>query len=85
MTGIVGVPANATAVFVNTTVLDGNAWSYLTLWPGGARPETSNLNWTAGDRRSNLALVPVGSGGTIQIFNAFGGVHVAAEVVAYVA
>ena len=84
VTGIAGVPANATAVFVNTTVLDGNAWSYLTLWPGGARPETSNLNWTAGDRRSNLALVPVGAGGTIQIFNAFGGVHVAAEVVAYV-
>ncbi len=84
VSGVSGVPGTARAVFLNSTVIDGNAWSYLTVWPGGTRPETSNLNWGAGDRRSNLVLVPVGSGGTVQMYNAFGVVDVAAEVVAWV-
>ena len=82
--GLGNVPGSAKAVFLNTTVIDGTAWSYLTVWPGGARPETSNLNWGVGDRRSNLVLVPVGPGGTVQVYNAFGAVDVAAEVVGWV-
>ncbi len=84
VTGGGAAPAGAKAVFLNTTVIDGDAWSYLTVWPGGARPETSNLNWGTGDRRSNLVLAPVGPGGTVQMFNAFGSVHIAAEVVGWV-
>ena len=84
VSGLGNVPGSAKAVFLNTTVIDGTAWSYLTVWPGGARPETSNLNWGVGDRRSNLVLVPVGPGGTVQVYNAFGAVDVAAEVVGWV-
>ena len=67
-----GVPANATAVYLSVTASFGSATSYLTVWNGGARPATSNLNWDAGEAKSNLVLVPLGPSGTVQVFNASG-------------
>src|SRR5512141_2062376 len=49
VTGVAGVPANATAVVMNVTVDKPSASSFLTVYPAGAtRPTASNLNWTAG-------------------------------------
>jgi hypothetical protein len=85
VTGVGGVPGDAKAVLLNVSVLDGTAWSFMTVFPTGqALPNVSNLNWNAGDRRSNLVLVPVGPGGTVNLYNAFGQVHVAVEVVGWV-
>ncbi len=84
VTGRGGVPANATAVYLSVTASFGTTSSYLTVWNGAARPDTSNLNWFGGTARSNLVLVPIGPGGTVQLYNARGDVHLVADVVAYV-
>ncbi len=84
VSGAAGLPGGITAVYLSVTVADATTSSYLTIWNGGTRPETSNLNWGPGGGRSNLVLVPVAADGTIKLFNALGDVHVVAAAVAYV-
>jgi len=69
--GVAGVPADATAVFVNVTVTEPQANGYLTVFPAGENlPATSNLNFVTGLTVPNLALVKVGKNGSISIQNA---------------
>ena len=77
-----GVPtAGAEAVVVNVTVTDATASSYLSVFPGGtARQGTSNLNFVAGKQVANRVIVPIGAGGTINLFNAAGQVNVIVDV-----
>ena len=42
-----GVPATATGLLVNATITNGAGPGFLTLWPQGAWPGTSNVNWSA--------------------------------------
>ena len=79
-----GVPADATAVYLSVTASFTTSFGYLTIWNGGPRPDTSNLNWDANEAKSNLVLVPLAADGTVQLYNAFGNVHLVADVVAYV-
>jgi hypothetical protein len=67
-----GVPASgASAVVLNVTVTAPTRPGYVTVWPAGiAQPRTSNLNFTAGLTVSNLVMVPLGSGGAVQLVNA---------------
>jgi len=84
VTDVGGVPANAASVVVNTTVTQGTAPSYLTVYPSGvARPLASNLNFNAWQDIPNLVIVKVGSGGNVQAYNNSGGVHVIFDVVGY--
>jgi len=77
-----GVPATgAEAVVVNVTVTDATASSYLSVFPGGtARQGTSSVNFVAGQQVPNRVVVPVGAGGTINLFNAAGQVNVIVDV-----
>ncbi len=86
VTGVAGVPAHATAVFVNVTVTEPQTIGYLTVFPSGeAIPSTSNLNFSGGLTVPNLALVKVGSDGTISIQNATQGTaQVVVDVQGYV-
>jgi serine protease len=85
--GVDGVPADATAVILNVTVVDGTATSYLTVYPDGAsQPGTSNLNWTAGQAATpNLVTVEVGRGGNVDFFNSHGSVDIVADLEGYFA
>jgi hypothetical protein len=85
VTGVGGVPATGvSAVILNTTITEPTASSFLTVHPGDvARPTASNLNWSAGDTRPNLVIVPVAADGTISIYNNRGSVHVLADVVGW--
>ncbi len=84
VTGIGGVPSNATAVVMNATVTNTNASSYLTVWPDGVtRPTASNLNWTPGKTVPNLVVVKVGNGGYVDMFNLAGSTDVIFDVVGY--
>ena len=75
------VPADATAVALNVTVTDTTAASYLSVYPaGGALPVISNLNWTLGQTVANLVVVPVGSGGQVDLYNHAGSTEVVVDL-----
>ncbi len=82
VTGQRGVPpASVAAVALNVTATNPTAASYLSIFPGGsALPPTSNINFQPGQALPNRVIVPVGSGGQIGIFNAFGRVDVVVDV-----
>ena len=70
--GLAGVPAGATSVALNVTVVNPTHSSFLTVWPANtARPTASNLNFVAGQIVPNMVTVGLNSG-AISIYNAFG-------------
>jgi uncharacterized protein (DUF1501 family) len=84
VTGVAGVPTEAKAVVLNVTATQPSSGTYVTVWPSGvARPEASNLNVEAGDTAPNQVIVAVGANGKVSLFNAFGKVHLIADLVGY--
>jgi hypothetical protein len=84
MTGVNGVPSNATAVVLNVTIVDGTAPSFLTVWPTGEiRPEASSMNWTGPAATPNGVTAPIGAGGKVSFYNLAGTVNVLADVAGY--
>ncbi|MEV7976417.1 hypothetical protein [Streptomyces sp. NPDC086519] len=77
------VPAGATAVLVNLTGVAPTAATHLTAYGDGTLPTASNDNLTAGQTRPVLAVVPVGTDGSIRIHNALGSVDVVADLEGY--
>jgi hypothetical protein len=68
VTGRGGVPANATAVTGNLTVTEQSAGGYLFIGPDGTNtPNSSTLNFPAGDNRANSVTVGLGSSGTLSL------------------
>ena len=63
------VPANATAAFFNVTVVNPSAAGFITLYPCGTRPTTSNVNHTPGVVRANNAMTQLSANGTVCIFS----------------
>jgi acetyl esterase/lipase len=58
--GSCGVPAEATAVAANVTLVAPSADGFLTAYPaGGQRPPTSTVNAARGQTRANGAIVPL--------------------------
>ena len=88
--GVSGIPTNATAVYVNITSVGGNGWGWLSVWPTGSpRPDVSNVNWPGGIDVPNMAIVALGTNGTLQLYNdasVSGGstAHVLIDVMGYV-
>ena len=84
-TGQGGVPStDVSAVVVNVTVDRPTAGGYLALFPsGGVRPTSSTLNFNRGDIVANLAVVKVGTGGKIAIYNFNGNTSTILDVVGY--
>jgi hypothetical protein len=84
VTGVAGVPGNASAVVMNVTVDGTTGSSFLTVFPAGTtRPTASNLNWVAGAVIPNLVTVKIGAGGQVSVFNLNGNAHVIADVAGY--
>ena len=86
VTGRNGVPdAGVTAVAMNVTVADSTLGGYVTVFPGdvGAPPGTSNVNFLPGMTIPNQVIVRVPSSGLVNFYNAFGAVHVIADVVGW--
>ena len=76
VTGRGGIPASGVgAVVINVTVTDPAQSGYVTVYPTGApsRPTASNLNFVAAQTIPNLVVVPVGTGGKINLHNGSGG------------
>jgi hypothetical protein len=71
--GTAGVPSGITAVALNITAADTVGSGVVTAYPdGAARPQTSNLNYVQGQVVPNFVIVPVGTDGTVDLYD-FGG------------
>ena len=84
--GIGGVPAgDVSSVAVLVTALGASADMDLQTYPTGSRPaeRTSTLNLTRGATVSNLALLPVGSDGSISLSVSQRSVSVVLDVVGW--
>jgi protocatechuate 3,4-dioxygenase beta subunit len=79
--GAQGVPTSGvSAVVMNVTVTEATAAGYVTAWPEGTRPGTSNINVDAvGGTTANQVVIPVGADGSIRLFTQ-GGAHLIADV-----
>ncbi|MFZ3471846.1 PKD domain-containing protein [Streptomyces sp. 4.24] len=65
------IPQGVTAVALNVTVTNTTEAGHVTVFPGkgSERPDTSNVNYTAGQSVPNLVIVPVGEDGYVELFN----------------
>jgi hypothetical protein len=83
--GVGGVPSSGVrAVLMNVTVAGPTAPSYLTIFPSGtARPNSSSLNFVAGQAVPNLVTATVGTNGKVTIYNFAGSTHVLFDVVGW--
>jgi hypothetical protein len=82
-----GIPgAGVSAVLVNVTAVNGTSRTgYLTLFATGVtQPTASTLNDRGAAAIANQALVPLGSDGTISIFNSAGQTDVIVDIVGWV-
>ena len=86
---ITGGPVSATAqaVVVNITAINhSSSGTYVIAFPaGGSQPVATNLSLAGGKVESNLAIVRLGVGGQISLFNAVGSVDVIVDVEGYFA
>jgi hypothetical protein len=86
VTGVAGVPANATAVVLNITAVAASLPTFITAWPAGsARPTASNLNVNNANPTPNLAVVPIGTNGSVSFYNLRGRVNLIADISGYFA
>ena len=83
VTGAGGVPSSGvSSVSMNVTVTDtsaGDAGGYVTVYPCGALPDASNLNFIAGQTIPNAVITPVSASGKV-CFYVYGGAHLIADV-----
>lgn len=78
------VPSTATAVAINVTYLDATGPGFVTVFPaGGSRPSVSNLNKVGSGPQPNLAIVALGPGGVISLFNEGGSSNLFGDVAGY--
>ncbi len=63
------VPDHATAALLTVTVTAPRAPGHLTVYPSGtANPQTSSLNYSAGQTITNSVIAPIGSDGRINLY-----------------
>lgn len=66
-----GIPNTATAYVLNITAVPHGPLPYLTVWPAGQpRPLVSTLNSSDGRIQANMAIVPSGTNGSIDLYAA---------------
>ena len=86
VSGQSGIPAeDVVAVAMNVTVVDGeagNAGGYVTVYPCGTRPDSSNLNFVNGQTVPNAVIAPVSLSGKV-CFYVYGKAHLLADVSGY--
>jgi glucose/arabinose dehydrogenase/PKD repeat protein len=85
-TGACGIPAEARSLAVNVTAINPTSAGYLQSLPGGtSATATSSLTFSAGQTRSNNALMLLGTDGDFLVVAGLPGgtVHLAVDVVGW--
>ncbi|MGS0684769.1 S8 family serine peptidase [Nakamurella sp. GG22] len=78
-----GIPAGASAVVATLTAVSPTSSGHLDAWGGGAQPKVSTLNFSSGQNRSNLVMLPIPAG-QLKVFNATSRpVHLLLDVAGY--
>jgi hypothetical protein len=79
------VPATGVgAVVLNVTATSSTRASFVTIWPTGRpQPTASNLNFDREQTAPNMVIVPVGSDGTITMYNSAGSVELIVDVLGW--
>ncbi|TLM74534.1 hypothetical protein [Pseudarthrobacter sp. NamB4] len=68
--GVGGIPANASAVVFNLTVTEAKSFGHVRAYPAGATPpDTSSVNYLAGQNVANSVTVPIGGEGKVTLLN----------------
>jgi hypothetical protein len=68
--GVAGVPTDAAAVVLNTTVTNPATAGFVTVFPCGAdRPVASNLNYVKDQTIPNLVIAKLGVGGKVCFYS----------------
>ncbi len=63
------VPADASAVALNVTMVEAQAAGYATVWPCSSRmPDASNVNFGQGGTAANGVIAPIGADGSVCVF-----------------
>ena len=83
LAGKPGIPSDATAVVLNTTVTNSTAGGWVTDYPAGQTPTTSTVNFLAGQTKANRSIVTLGTGGAISVQNASGTSDVIIDITGY--
>ncbi|MFN2625255.1 MAG: hypothetical protein ABR520_04110 [Mycobacteriales bacterium] len=79
-----GVPATASRVVLNVTVVAPTRTTHLVVFPSGtARPETSSVNASAHTTAANAVTVRPSEAGDVTVYNAAGNTHVLVDVSGY--
>jgi glucose/arabinose dehydrogenase len=84
--GACGIPATASVIAVNVTVIGASNSGNLQIWPAGTTaPDTSVLSFQAGQARSNNAFVALGAAGNFSALAGFptGSAHLVVDVVGW--
>lgn len=83
-TATVNVPGGAgkQRAVVNLTATEPEASGFFTAWASGPRPNSSELNFIAGNSIANKVIVPLAPDGTFQLFSP-ARVHVVVDLVGY--
>lgn len=77
--GRCGITTQATAAAVTLTMIEPDQAGFATAWGDGRQPETSNVNFRAGQTVANSTVVPVGDDGSIRVVADSAG-HLAVDV-----
>lgn len=82
--GAGGVPANATGVIITLTATEATIETFITATPTGTeRATTSVLNPAGKSAIANTITIALGTGGSIDLYNLAGNVHLVADVSGY--
>jgi uncharacterized protein (DUF1800 family) len=84
--GRCGISTDATAISANLTITAPSTAGFVTAYPASTvRPVTSQLNYRAGQTRTNNAILALGPGGGVEIYlgQASGAAHLIVDVNGY--
>ena len=80
------LPTDAVGLSLNVTTIDATLPTFVTVWPGGARPKASSLNPAPGQPPTpNAVNTPLSDTGTFDVYNLQGTVNIIVDVNGYYA
>ena len=81
--GRAGIPDDVVSVSINITATGTTQPTFVTAYPGGVRPEASNLNPEPGVVTHNTTQLPLATDGSITLYNHVGATDLVVDVLGY--